>query len=339
MGAVSDVRAFVLCRRPKDLHGLHGCTCCAVGLIPAVSDAWARATDGEEYHPAVGSMCRWFAELGGTLFGIRPVFPRASIYWVSRRPDAQTGRVPRSDISVGPELGGSATKECNMCSLGGRRIVFCNCSAYLTLCCRHNNPISLPPARKHTVVIAADQGNARSILMYQRNLDKVVPLSSHSALGVSGPNADLVNFSEYIQKNIALYELSNDGMKLSTHAQANFMRGELAAALRRGPYQVNVLLGGYDAGTESSSLYFLDYLASLQKVNYGCQGYASSFCLSIMDRDWKEGLTEDEAIAIVEHCMKELQTRFLIAQPNFIIKVIDKDGVKTAKFGADPADT
>mmetsp|Transcript_14750 Transcript_14750/g.31782 ORF Transcript_14750/g.31782 Transcript_14750/m.31782 type:complete len:202 (+) Transcript_14750:141-746(+) len=189
------------------------------------------------------------------------------------------------------------------------------------------------------VVIAADQGNARSILMYQRNLDKVVPLSSHSAVGVSGPNADLVNFSEYIQKNIALYELSNDGMKLSTHAQANFMRGELAAALRRGPYQVNVLLGGYDESTESSSLYFLDYLASLQKVNYGCQGYASSFCLSIMDRDWKEGLTEDEAVAIVEHCMQELHTRFLIAQPNFIIKVIDKDGVKTSKFGADPADT
>ena len=117
------------------------------------------------------------------------------------------------------------------------------------------------------------------------------------------------------------------------------MRGELAAALRRGPYQVNVLLGGYDESTESSSLYFLDYLASLQKVNYGSQGYASSFCLSIMDRDWKEGLTEDEAVAIVEHCMQELHTRFLIAQPNFIIKVIDKDGVKTSKFGADPADT
>jgi 20S proteasome subunit beta 4 len=128
-------------------------------------------------------------------------------------------------------------------------------------------------------------------------------------------------------------------MKLSTHAQANFMRGEMAAALRRGPYQVNVLLGGYDADTDSSSLYFLDYLASLQKVNYGCQGYASNFCLSIMDRDWKEGLTQEEAVAIVEHCMQELQTRFLIAQPNFIIKVIDKDGVKTAKYGADPADT
>ena len=190
----------------------------------------------------------------------------------------------------------------------------------------------------NVVILAADQSNARSILMYQSNLDKITKLSSHSALGVSGPNADLVNFSEYISKNLALYKLSNDGLQLSTHAQANYCRGELAAALRKGPYQVNCLLGGYDAATKGS-LYWMDHLAALSKVSYGCQGYASSFCLSIMDRDWKEGLNQDEAVAIVDKCIKELKVRFLMSQPNFMIKVIDKDGVKTLKFGSDPADT
>jgi len=157
-------------------------------------------------------------------------------------------------------------------------------------------------------------------------------------MGVSGPNADLVNFTEYIAKNLALYELSNDGLKLSTHAQAHFARGELATALRKGPYQVNVLLGGYDISSSKASLYTIDYLAAMTKVHYGCQGYASNFCLSIMDRDWKEGLTKDQAIAIVEKCIKELQVRFLISQPNFIIKCIDKEGVNVIKYGADPAD-
>lgn len=189
------------------------------------------------------------------------------------------------------------------------------------------------------VVIAADQSNARSILMYQNNLDKVTPLTLHSAMGVSGPNADLVNFTEYIAKNLKLYELANDGLKLSTHAQANFARGELARALRKGPYQVNIVLGGYDESTKTGSLYFLDYLASLQKVHYASQGYASNFCLSVMDREWKEGLTEAQAIEIVKHCIKELQVRFLISQPNFMIKVVDKEGVKVVKFGADPADS
>lgn len=188
------------------------------------------------------------------------------------------------------------------------------------------------------VIIAADQVNARSILTYQSNLDKVVQLSSHSAMGVAGPNSDLVNFSEYISKNFALYQLSNNGLQLSTAAQANFCRNELAVALRKGPYQVNILLGGYDKNTSKGSLYWMDYLASLSKVSYGAQGYASNFCLSVMDRDYKEGLTEDEAVDIIEKCIKELQTRFLLNQSNFIIKAIDKDGVRVVKFGADPAD-
>jgi len=191
------------------------------------------------------------------------------------------------------------------------------------------------------VIIAADQMNARSILTYLSNLDKVTELSSHSAMGVSGPNSDLVNFSEYISKNIELYQLSNDGLRLDTAAQANFCRNELATALRKGPYQVNVLLGGYDEnkdGGGAASLYWMDYLAALTKVKYGAQGYASNFCLSIMDKDWKDGLTQDEAVEIVEKCIKELQVRFLLSQTNFLIKVVDKDGVRTLKYGADPAD-
>jgi 20S proteasome alpha/beta subunit len=175
--------------------------------------------------------------------------------------------------------------------------------------------------------------------MYQTNLDKIKELTSHSAMGVSGPNCDVVSFTEHIAKNIALYELSNDGTKLSTHAQANFARNELATALRKGPYQVNVLLGGYDVKSSSAALYYLDYFGALQKVNFGCQGHAGSFCLSVMDRKYVEGLSEADALAIIDDCIKEIHVRFLISQPNFMIKVIDKSGVRVLKFGGDPADS
>ncbi len=156
--------------------------------------------------------------------------------------------------------------------------------------------------------------------MYQQNLDKIAELTSHSAMGVSGPNCDLVNFSEYISKNLKLYELSNDGMKLSTHAQANFCRGELAKALRKGPFQVNVILGGYNDKTPTGgSLYVMDYLGSCTKAKYGAKGYASNFCLSIMDRDWGEGMDEDMAVKLVEKCIRELEMRFLINQTLFVL--------------------
>jgi hypothetical protein len=47
---------------------------------------------------------------------------------------------------------------------------------------------------------------------------------------------------------------------------------ELATALRRGPFMVDGLLGGFDE-EEGPSLHFFDYLASSQKVLRGAQGY------------------------------------------------------------------
>jgi 20S proteasome alpha/beta subunit len=58
-----------------------------------------------------------------------------------------------------------------------------------------------------------------------------------------------------------------------------------------------------------------------------------------MDKEYRENQTEAEAIQLVQHCINEVQTRFLISQTNFIIKAVDKDGVRVVSFGADPANT
>lgn len=170
----------------------------------------------------------------------------------------------------------------------------------------------------------------------KHNLDKISALSSHTALAVSGNNCDRVAFTEYVSKNVALYELMQE--RLSPHAQAHFCRGELAKALRRGPFQVNLLLAGYDTKTNTPALYILDYLGSLHQVPHGCQGYAGYFCLSVMDRATKPNLSKDDALAIIAQCMQELKTRFLVAQPNFVIKNIDKEGVTVVSVGTDPDD-
>lgn len=52
-------------------------------------------------------------------------------------------------------------------------------------------------------------------------------LDSHKLLVSAGTPADSSNFTEFIQKNLKLYELNND-MKLSTRAAANFLRGEVS---------------------------------------------------------------------------------------------------------------
>lgn len=75
-------------------------------------------------------------------------------------------------------------------------------------------------------MIAADAQVARSILLYQSNVDKINALSDDKLLASGGPQSDCVAFTEYISKNMTLYELNND-VKLNTKAAATFIRGEV----------------------------------------------------------------------------------------------------------------
>lgn len=117
-------------------------------------------------------------------------------------------------------------------------------------------------------VIVTDTMSVQQIIVQKDDTEKTIDLDSHKLMALSGPKGDCVYFGEYIQANMKLYELKN-GCKLSTHAAANFTRNNLAEALRSGPYQVNILLAGYDPDEDECSLYFMDYLASMQKVNSG----------------------------------------------------------------------
>jgi 20S proteasome subunit beta 4 len=123
---------------------------------------------------------------------------------------------------------------------------------------------------KDYVLLVADAVQARSIVVLTEFEDKILPLDSHKLFAMSGEHGDRIQFSQYIQKNLSLYYYRNN-LELTTHAAANYTRRQLADALRQNPYQVNILLGGFDK--EGPSLYFLDYLASMHKVNNSMNYY------------------------------------------------------------------
>jgi len=176
---------------------------------------------------------------------------------------------------------------------------------------------------KDFVIMAADSHSAFSICRLKDDTDKIHEVEK-MLFAASGPNADTVNFVEFIAKNLRLNALKT-GLDLSVKASANFTRNELAHALRNGPYQVDLLIGGYDE--DGPSLYFLDYLASSEKVNKAAHGYGAYFALSIMDRYYKSDLTLEEGKDIIKKCIEEMQTRFLIHLGKFKVKVVTKEGI------------
>ncbi|ODV89320.1 hypothetical protein CANCADRAFT_13934, partial [Tortispora caseinolytica NRRL Y-17796] len=183
---------------------------------------------------------------------------------------------------------------------------------------------------KNEVIIAASRAAVRGVTVLKDSDDKTRQLSENCLLAFSGESGDTVQFAEYIQANTALFELRNTDIgQPRIKNLASFTRKTLADALRsRSPYQVNMLLGGYDDVDKKPSLYWIDYLASSVSVPYAAHGYASYYCLSTMDRHARDDLTLEEGLDIMARCAAELDKRLPINLKGLYVYVVGEDGVR-----------
>ena len=45
-----------------------------------------------------------------------------------------------------------------------------------------------------------------------------------------------------------------------------------------------------------------------------------------MDKYYRKGMSLEESLKLVDMCIKEIRTRLVASPPNFLIKIVDKDG-------------
>lgn len=84
---------------------------------------------------------------------------------------------------------------------------------------------------KDSVLVATSKAATRGISILKADDDKTRPLSEHTLMAFTGEPGDQVQFAEYIQANIQLYNI-RESYELSPKAIASFTRNELAKSLR-----------------------------------------------------------------------------------------------------------
>lgn len=179
-------------------------------------------------------------------------------------------------------------------------------------------------------IIATSKAATRGISVLKVTDDKTRRLNQHNLIAYTGEAGDTVQFAEYIQANIQLYTMREDDMELSPKAIASFVRNQLATSIRsRKPYQVNVLLGGYNPKTDTPSLYWLDYLGTSVELPYAAHGYAAFYCSSLLDRHYRKDMNVEDGLELMNMCLKELETRMPIDFKGVYVKIVDKDGIRS----------
>ena len=123
--------------------------------------------------------------------------------------------------------------------------------------------------------------------------------------------------------------LRRNNVDLRVKSAASWVRTQLAEAIRsRHPYQVNVLLGGYDAPSSEPALYWIDYLGTLVQVPFAAHGYAAYMPLSTLDRFHRPDMSLEEGMDLLRRVIDELRKRFIIDVGNFRVRVVDREGVR-----------
>lgn len=154
--------------------------------------------------------------------------------------------------------------------------------------------------------VIAVNGEAGGIALHSR----IFPHRWHAHIVLL--SLDTVQFAEYVTANLKLNAIRNN-RDTSPAAAASWIRHTIATSLRsKKPYQVNLLLAGYDTARNTSHLYWMDYLGTKVEVPYACHGYASYFCLSLLDKYHDPEAGWEEAMEILKRCIDELQKRMIV---------------------------
>jgi 20S proteasome alpha/beta subunit len=86
-------------------------------------------------------------------------------------------------------------------------------------------------------------------------------------------------------------------------------------------------------GSLQPALYWLDEYGALQRVFYGVHGYAASMLWSVLDRGYRDNMSLQEAVELLQECLLQLRTRYVInsqpsEKPQFCVKCIDATGCR-----------
>ena len=139
---------------------------------------------------------------------------------------------------------------------------------------------------KDFVLMVSETTVIQSIFKLKTKENKTYNLDDKILLALSGETADRTNFAHFVKGNVQFLKFRNT-KSLTVKETAEFTRSELAEALRKSPYQVNSLLAGFD-DIDGAQLYWIDYLGTMQNVEYGAHGYAAYVVSSVMSDGYND---------------------------------------------------
>ena len=174
------------------------------------------------------------------------------------------------------------------------------------------------------VVLAADTRATMGYLVASKQARKVYRITDNIGVTVAGGVADTQDLVNTLRAEARYYSL-REGVPMDVRAVAR-LAANVLHAYRLSPYIANLLVGG--VGADGSRLYFIDLDGSLTEESMVATGSGSPVAYGVMESEFREGISTDEAVPIAIKAVKAAMKRDIATGNELAVAVISEAGFR-----------
>jgi proteasome beta subunit len=175
------------------------------------------------------------------------------------------------------------------------------------------------------VVMATDMRASLGRMVSSKDVQKVEEIHPTGALTIAGSVSAAQSLIRSLQAEVRLYE-ARRGEDMSMQALSTLTSN----FLRSGAFLiVQPILGGVDE--DGAHIYSIDALGGKSEEDYTVTGSGSQYALGVLEQDYEEGLTNEEAKSIAGRAIQSAVERDLASGNGINVAVVTEDGVDISR--------
>ena len=175
---------------------------------------------------------------------------------------------------------------------------------------------------KDGVILCADMRASAGYFIANNNTMKIQKIDEHAGMTMAGGVADAQNITDILRYHANLHKIEKQEpipIKSLTRLTS------LIFHQNRGyPFIADILVGGYDK--TGPDLYNIDMFGSVEKKTFVTTGSGSPVAYGLMEEEYHENLSVEDAKIIALRAVKAAITRNIGTGDGINIAILDKDG-------------
>lgn len=178
------------------------------------------------------------------------------------------------------------------------------------------------------VVIGAEKRVLWGYTVVSKTGKKVFPITDSIVVGSAGVSGDYQMLSSFLVAESNLFELENR-RAITVNAAAQLLSNILFSR-KYMPYLTQTLIGGVDS--DGSHLYSLDLAGSLIEETYAAVGTATSLVLGVLEANYREDLTKEEAVQLAVKAIRSATRRDAMSGEGIDLLIVTPEGIESKHF-------